>query len=266
MLDININNRFNIGRIFDFARKNQSSKSVPVVKRINALLESHDLKRPQLLGLVPKDWEWTLANIMDDDRLLSSISNEVLDWFASTFDINRAWLEGASDQIHNYIWGYKNLPEFFREISELGWTGPELRMAILAEHYCTKYPFLHRYAIVFSLPAIEIESTDRTIYKHRLFETVWDYHYPPCVKDTKAVARWFTKRDTCIRPIPIIPVKSKLFQSITESRTLITHVWTDHIGGFDRFEDRVLYDFESCCAKETESMDGIVEYLESATS
>ena len=264
MLDINIKNRFSIERIFDFANKTcRTSKPIPVVGRINELLNSHGLKHSQLLNVVPREWNWTLANVADDNRLLSSVDNDVLNWFATTFNVTRAWLEEASDEVHEFIWGYKNLLRFFREIADLGWNSPQLCMAILAENYNTKYPALHRYAIVFSLPAINLESIDKTIYKHRLFEHVWNYHHPPCVRDTKAVARWFAMRQTSIRPIPIIPVKSPDFQSIADGKKLLPKIWTENIGGFDRFEDRVLYESESACAKEAKFLDGIVEYLDS---
>lgn len=264
MLDFNFDKLFNIERVFDFANKSsRAPKPVPVVRRINALLDSHGLQPSQLLRIVPSEWNWTLANVADDNRLLSSINGDVLIWFATTFDVNLAWLEGASDQVHEFISGYKNLPRFFREISDLGWTDPGLCMTILAEDYSTKYPFLHRYAIVLSLPAINLESTDETVYKHRLFDHVWNYCHPPCVRDTKAVARWFTKRQGSIRPVPIVPVNKCNFEAVTEGEHLLPTVWTNHIGGFDRFEDRVLYDSESVCAKETHNLNGIVAYLDS---
>jgi hypothetical protein len=265
MLDINMTNNINFRHFLNLGRKRrQNPHATPVVRRINALLDSHGLKLSQLLKFVPSDWNWTLANIADDNRFLSSINTDVLFWFSETFELNRAWLEEASDQIHRYIWGYKYLPKFFRALSELGWTGHDLRMSILAEDYCTIYPSLQRYAIVFSLPTIEIESTKQTIYKHRLFETVWNYNHPPCVRDTKAVARWFATRQDFICTIPIIPVKNREFRGIMEGSTLLPTVWTDQIGGFDRFEDRVLYQSESVHGKETEYLDEITQYLESA--
>lgn len=105
-------------------------------------------------------------------------------------------------------------------------------------------------------------SNDETLFKHRLFEPVWDYSHPPCELDSKAIARWFTMRQKHKRPIPIIPVKSKHFEDLAEAKTLIPTIWPDRIGSFDRFEDRVFYEYERVCAKETECLDSVIKHLD----
>ncbi len=265
MLDFNFTNLLNVERIV-FGKKPDKFQELPVVRRIQSLLESHDLKFAQLLSVVPREWGWTLASISDGKSLLASINTDVLDWFAQTFDVNRAWLEEASDQIHESFSGYKHLDIFFNELSDAGWVEPALRMTILAEDYNSKHESLCRYAIVFSLPAIELELTDKTIYRHRLFESVWDFHHPPCLMDTKAVARWFSMRHNHLGTIPIIPVNNRSFQDIADGRRLLSTAWTTGIGSLDRFEDRILFKTESSRAKKTRGLEEIVTYLNSVVS
>ena len=231
-----------------------------VVSKIHSLLNAHKVTHPFLLQRVPSSWGWNLATLASEDRLLEAINPEVLKWFSSTFDLDREWLIGTTDRIQASIGGYKNLPRFFEDLFRLGWNSQNLKMTILAENYDQTARSLHRYAVVFSIPILEDETTDLSFYKHRLYSTVWDYHHDRCRFETKVVARWFAMSGKHIGAIPIIPVEPMVFGQAARGKTFIGNVWHSH-GAFDRFEDRVLSNDESVCAIETDELPWIIEEL-----
>ena len=245
-----------------FGDKDSNHQELPVIGRINCLLNSHELELPQLLEIVPQAWGWSLDTVLAPENLLAELGHDQLIWFSEKFGVETAWLNEGSNHAHSPIFGYKNLDRFFETLCELGWAIPDLRLSILGEDYDANYGFLERYLLVLSVPAFHVESIDQTIYRHRIFDSMMNYHHMPCRLDTKAICRWHVENLGQIPAIPIIPVGTSEIQNIADGQQLISEVWTEQIGGFDRFEDRVLALDESVCAKETDELDEIRSYMQ----
>lgn len=243
-----------------FGCRAPNNPELPVVRRIECLLNSHELKLPQLLEIIPQAWDWSLDTVLAPEKLLAALGNDQLVWFAEEFEVELAWLNEGSNRAHSPISGYKNLDQFFETLCELGWASPDLRLSILGEDYDANYGFLGRYLLVLSVPAFYVESIDQTIYRHRIFDSMMNYDHMPCRLDTKAICRWHIDSHG-IRAIPIIPVGTDQVEGVAAGETLISSVWTEQIGGFDRFEDQVLAEDESVCAKEVDELDAVFDHL-----
>lgn len=229
-----------------------------VAERLQMLLDSHDIKGIQFLDMVPSSWGLKASAVMNLPELAQSLDGERIGWLCNAFNVKKDWLMGVEDASCSMpLHGYKNLSSLGRSLAERGWLNSRLKMTILSKDYEKGSHRLGRYLIVFSTPAT---SDRRSHYKHSLFEAAWDSYHPPCMWDTKAVARWFSMHLHNLGYIPIVPITGKEFEQLSEGRLLPARFVPAGPGGFDRFEDRVLLSSESVLAREPDRV--VIEVME----
>lgn len=143
-----------------------------LIQRFQQLLTGHKLNRAQLLRLVPKDWNWNLGSVSDDQSLLQSLTVERIAWLAAQFGVREEWLAGNGDDIYLWPRGYKRPQTFAATLAGMGWLGEDLRMTILAANYRRgTNGALGQFTIVFSYPLAEWDRGEVTIYRHLNFDT-----------------------------------------------------------------------------------------------
>ena len=244
-----------------FINNKSPSMMQTVAKRFDQLLESHHLNGAELLSLIPPAWGWNLSTVENSIQISKALQAEYFSWFAKTFQVNESWLNGSEELAVAHFGGYKHLETLGTTLREDGWVNDELKMTILSEEYAGQNAPLGRYAIVFSKPIAELDR-EKTIYKHVLFEPVWQWDHLPCRLETKAIARWYSMILMQFGIISIIPVKRKEFEQLIKRKTLPGKFITLESGGYDHFEVRVLNPTESQQTIEVEEIDAVIEHLE----
>ncbi|GAA4435831.1 hypothetical protein [Bremerella cremea] len=234
-------------------------------RRLQQLLEWHDLTGPQLLYLIKPEWKWTASDVSDPDRLASLCQSEHLEWFADTFGVNRAWLDGTSDTISQTLSAYKWLDEFVRQMREGGWLHPSLRMTILTCDYRGAKEPLGDYAIVFSRLIEPDHPEAPVVYRYVLVEGfAWRWSHYPARRDTKTIARWFSRVFHSCDEIPVVSIGSKDLKEVVDLKVSPGKFLGDDACRDEFFEDRVLLERESVVAIPSPETEGIIDYLRSS--
>lgn len=108
-------------RVQKLRKKPEVKQRDSIAKRFFELFEAHGVHRNQIPKFLAdtRGKTLTLADVSDEQRLLESLDDELLDTACELFAVRRAWLDGASDQIYDTHCFYKNTAEFSGFIEQL---------------------------------------------------------------------------------------------------------------------------------------------------
>lgn len=252
----------NLKVLFSRSRPELPDDALRFIERFDALMRGFRLRRPDILRIVPQEWGWTLGTLTEPRSLLNAMTAKRIDWLAQTFGVERSWLEGHSNIAVMPLDGYKHPSRCIDDLVKRGWCTDRLRMTVLAADYAGNNGPLGRYVIVFSYPWLVWDDGERPIYRHAVFESVMNWYHLPCVLDTLALARWFTTTSRGFDAIPIVPATEEAVARIGQGSELPGAHFTDHIGGYDRLEDRVLGESESAVACPSPILPAALEYAD----
>lgn len=101
-------------RVQKLRKKPEVKQQVSIATRFFELFEAHGVHRNQIPKFLAdaRDKTLSLADVSDEQRLLESLDDELLDTVCELFGVRRAWLDGASDQIYDLHHFYKHTGEF----------------------------------------------------------------------------------------------------------------------------------------------------------
>lgn len=102
-------------KVIKWFKKLSGEKNGLVSSRFIQLFEAHGVHRNQIPRVFGHDL--TLADVQSDTHLLRHLNEEILEDTCSLFNIKRAWLDGADEQIYPTYDFYKN-PNGCREFIE----------------------------------------------------------------------------------------------------------------------------------------------------
>ncbi len=80
-----------------------------VAQRFRALLAGHELKLQHAIDIFPPEFGIRLEQLSTDEKILSFLSPQVLDWTAQYFGVRRDWLDGSVPYIYESRRYTKNL-------------------------------------------------------------------------------------------------------------------------------------------------------------
>lgn len=230
--------------------------------RLQQLMAWHGLSGPQLLYFAKPEWNWGADDVSDAESLAAICRLEHLDWFAETFGIERAWLDGTDDIVTQSLPAYKWLDEFARHLRIDGWLHPSLEMTIFACDYRGPAKPLGNYVIVLSRQIISEHQDAPKIYRHALVESFsWTWRHWPARRDTKAIARWFSRTLHHCGEIPVVSICANDFQELVDRKVSPGKFLGEDAVREEFFEDRVLLERESVVAIPSPETEEILEYL-----
>lgn len=90
-----------------------------VVDRFVEVYESHNIKLNQIPIFVDDKFKLKMSDFKSKESILEILSDELLDYTARTFRIQRSWLDGTSDFVYNTDIYYKNVGSCIKLISDL---------------------------------------------------------------------------------------------------------------------------------------------------
>lgn len=89
------------------------------ISRFSRIFAAQGLQRSQIIRIVPAMAHVSAGDVLNDDRLLCSLNNDVLDCVVAKFGVQRDWLDLADDHIYGSFAVYKNLRKFLDLLIEL---------------------------------------------------------------------------------------------------------------------------------------------------
>ncbi len=248
--------------LFGWLRKRTCSKG-RLLRRFRTVLKEHDLEPVELLQLLPPDIKANAADLLDDEKVLGILDDDVPSWLAKTFAVRRAWLGGRGDQVYDRMFAYKALDRFFGDLERQGLLGPDLQPFILYEQgrLLTDRANWHQMPVLVLVHSFA-ELEDRTIRRFVICGDSWNYVHPPCRAHLKAIVRVFYKAFR--KNTFLVPVTQKRLTATREGK-LIPSWLTEQVGGLDMYEECALSPEESLIAQETKELPMVLDLIDKSS-
>lgn len=178
-------------------RRQPPSGVEKVALRFIELFEQHGVVVTQIPRLLPGI---DLAQMSSPASLLPTLTNDVLSAACALFGVRREWLEGASEQIYEHRYCYKSPARFFDELTSIerpAMVAP-VRALTTQKQLDLGAPTSQRIELVM----VEIAGWlgDEAIESYRPFSDGWEWGYPPCRLQLKAMIREYGS------PVPLFQV------------------------------------------------------------
>jgi hypothetical protein len=186
--------------LWRWIRRQRPSVVDKVALRFIELFEQHGVVVTQIPRLLPSI---ELAQLSSPASLLPALTNDVLNAACALFGVRREWLEGDSEQIYEHRYCYKSPSRFFDELTSI-----ERPAMIAAVRALTSQKQLDLHAPTsqrIELVMVEVAGWlgDEEIESYRPFSDGWEWGYPPCRLQLKAMIREYGS------PVPLFQVTQR---------------------------------------------------------
>jgi len=251
----------NIKQFFQKVLRNKKANDVSIVaQRIVEVFNIHGVETTQIPRVFPA---LTLDNLATPEKLISTVTPEIIDSVAQLFGIRSQWLEGVDDEIYEYLGTYKAPGELLKRLTELRYP-PGERMSFPLR-VLTTHKRLDRTADEYQVLAPVLvepiaELGDETIYRYHVYRDGFDWNHTPSRIELKAIARIiFTKLHT---PVPLFVVSQQDMENVLEGRTVPRNLFVGALITNPSLEDYAIPANGSCVAKETDEFPEVAAYIE----
>lgn len=186
-----------------------------VAERFKLLFKLHGVEISEIPELqICKDKGFTLYDLNSNDRLLKKLDPDFIKELANYFQVRIEWLRSGEPDMYMHRSWYKDwLYKFFNEWKEIDSDELHDPFYILTTtdkldvHSDEYQPFI----LVLKKPLAEVDEKD--IYQYR-FESVWDWHHPPCRLQAKGIATKYYELTR--RMIPMYTTSKENFYKVKQ--------------------------------------------------
>jgi len=198
-------------------RFSKQAKAKRVGDRIIKLFIEHGIYITQIPRMLP---EVHLDQLVDTEKLLTTITPEVIKKVAGLFGIKREWLEGSTKRIYKSISCYKRPLDFFAELQTLNMDGDLRSIIVLCQNNNfgdgkkLKEPF------VILLKDKLVDLGDNEIYRYRIFSGL-DWSHWNCRAQVIAMTR--LAHAIYSVSVPVICIGKKEFAEISQGHRVPSH-------------------------------------------
>jgi len=233
---------------------------VSLAKRLIDVYEGHGIHINEIPRVTPEQFGITLSTISDQSRFIDKITPEYIKWVSDTFNINRSWLETEVGSIYATKNYYKNEFELLRLLKDLkDEYGNELDVYAFknVSSLDSKQDIEQFVNLLISVPLFQIDG--RVICKFIPTETMWEWGYQKSRYQLKGIIRVayrtlkidFNGYDVNKGEMRALAFGKVIPQSVLSK--MFSYTWHP-----DDYTDSAQ---ESACAKETDELDAIIEYV-----
>lgn len=148
-------------------------------QRVLDVFAAHRVAPTQISRLLPEQFSIPMQDFASAGTLKAHLTPALLDWLSEFFALNRAWLDGVSDEPHRTICCYKYPLEFAQWLAEHKTGEPfQFRLFVLKPSNRPLSPDSDE-DILITLEERIADLDDRTIYRYYLFDGSGPLsHYP----------------------------------------------------------------------------------------
>jgi len=195
-------------------RFSKQAKVKRVGDRFIKLFLEHGIAITQIPRLLP---EVNLDQLVDTEKLLTTITPEVIQKVSVLFGIQREWLEGSTKRIYKSLSCYKRPLDFFAELKTLNMDGDLNSVIVLCQNNNfgdgkkLKEPFV----IMFKDKLADLG--DNEIYRYRIFSEM-DWSHWNCRAQVMAMIR--LAHAIYGVSVPVISIGKKEFAKISQGRSI----------------------------------------------
>ena len=234
--------------------KRYRQKPNPVEKvalRFIELFEQHGILAAQIPRFLP---QVELAQLVSPMSLLPALTGEVLDSACVLFGVRREWLEGASDQIYEHRYCYKSPTRLFDELKSIekpAMVAP-VRALTTQKQLDLRAPTSQRIELVLVETIGWLD--DEEIARYRPFSDGWDWVYPPCRLQLKAMIREYGS------PVPLFQVTQHEIDLIYSGGIVPKSLMRSALSTNPSLEDYCMSFERNRQAREVEELEEVISY------
>lgn len=239
----------------------KSSKPVNIVaRRFLQAFENHGVATSQIPRLLP---QVKIADLQSPEKLLASLTPELLDQTAQLLGIRSEWLEGIDEEIYDYRSCYKQ-PDVLLEHMENIVREKDVRGSFPLRVFTTRknLDFMDENEQLLAPVIVEkiAELGEKEIFRFHIYRDEFDWGYFPCRIELKAITRIVDKQLRTTVPLFVISEKE---MSLLLAGKLIPHsLFRGPLVTNPSLEDYALTKQESVVAKETEEIPEVMQYID----
>lgn len=235
----------------------ENKNIIQVAKRFLQLFEDHGVHPTQIPHFIP---QVTLDALLSPEKLLPILTSSVLDQAAELFGVRRDWLDGVSDVMYPCRSCYKAPKRFFEDIKELHIDDPWQCVRVLCSVKELDKGKEWGQSMVLVLVKRIKQYDDVDVNRYTIYGDEWDWGYPKCRLQLKAMARLFYK--TMDGSIPLYKVSRSELEKIREGLIVPNMLQDSHPTTYPCLEDYALAPDESANARETCELPVVLKYIE----
>jgi len=182
-------------------------------RRFKQLFNLHGIEEseiPEIKGFE----DISLYDLNSNDRLLQKLTPDYLHKTADLFGVRIEWLRSGEPTLYQHRNWYKSaLPNFFEDLKEIDFESIYAPFFIVTTtpKLDVNSPEYQPFILVLRKHLSELG--DKDLYKY-YFESVWDWHHPPCRLQAKGIATQYYKLTG--RLIDIYQASTEIFHKIKE--------------------------------------------------
>lgn len=222
-----------------------------VAVRFIELFEAHGVAVTQIPRLIP---DLTLAQLASPKDLLPALTGPVLDAACALFGTRREWLEGQGDEIYACGYCYKSPQRFFAELRQL--SSPDTIAPVRAVTTVNRLDYRSRAVQRIELVMVETAAWigDEAIERFRVFSDGWDWRYPECRIQLKAMIRTYGE------PVPLYTVTPKEIEAWHAGRVVPRSLMRGALCTSPSLEDYCMSASENAQSKEVDELEAVARY------
>jgi hypothetical protein len=179
----------------DLAQLSKNDFIYALINRFLKVYEIHDVAITQIYTFVDKKYNLELKDFKDSDSIINIISDDLLNWTASTFGIKREWLDGTDERIYQTRDYYKNIHTAINDFIKLLDKGYEIDVFFLKSSNILNNQSEKDQPIGLIVRMHFDEGFGKKIYKYKIIRTYWNWGYWRTRYQLKALIWLFRKLD-----------------------------------------------------------------------
>ena len=201
----------------------------------------------------------SLEHLQDLEPLIPLLTTDVRQEACALFGVQRAWLDGVSDDYYKHLSCYKCPSKFFEKLTALQKPDDHAFRVLTDSHSLDRTRRSQRVVPVL-VEQVHAFDDEHAVFRYYLFREGWDWSYEPTRIQLKAMARLYSTHRG--HHVPIHPIPPKDLDRIEEGR-LVPAKWVrSHVGTEKALDDYALGTTESAACEEADELPLVLEYLQ----
>lgn len=184
-----------ISSTIELAQLTKNDFVYALINRFIKVYEIHDIAITQIYTFVDKKFNLGLKDFKDSDSIINIISDDLLNWTASTFGIRREWLDGKDESIYQTRDYYKNIHTAIGDFIKLLDKGYDVDVLFLKSSKILNNQSENDQPAGLIVRIYFDEGFGRKIYKYKIIRTYWNWGYWRTRYQLKALIWLFRKLD-----------------------------------------------------------------------
>lgn len=247
--------------LFSLLKKNKKSDTFIVPYRFIKIFSDHGISVNQIPSVL-KDVK--LKDLKDTpNSLIDVLTDDILNKTSKMFGVRRDWLDGVSNTMYKKLFCYKTPQNFFEDIADLDFSLRDIWWPVISfiDKNSLKKSSFSRQTLVLVLVKKITTLNGRVVCKYKIFGDDWDWGYPKCNIQLRAMIRVLHHLKKAV--VPVYKVNKNTLKQIVNGEIVpnVDIISASRLMDIS-LEDFSLYPEQSAVSKDYKHLPVIEQYIE----